>query len=53
LALHLLGGEGLPQELEKAANFPLELRDPMLRPDEFKLVVKGAGRDVTTQYAVA
>ena len=23
------------------------------RPDEFKLVVKGAGRDVTQQYAVA
>ena len=28
--------------------------DPaLLRPDEFKLVVKGAGRDVTQQYAVA
>ena len=24
-----------------------------LRPDEFKIVVKGAGRDVTQQYAVA
>jgi hypothetical protein len=27
--------------------------DPLLRPDEFKLVVKAAGRDVTQQYAVA
>ena len=32
----------------------VEMRDdPLLRPDEFKLVVKGAGRDVTQQYAVA
>jgi ribonuclease G len=42
------------KKLEKAAGFPLELRDdPLLRPDEFKLVVKSAGRDVTQQYAVA
>jgi ribonuclease G len=27
--------------------------DPLLKPDEFKLVVKGAGRDITSQYAVA
>jgi hypothetical protein len=27
--------------------------DPLLKPDEFKLVVKSAGRDVTQQYAVA
>ncbi|MGQ0764912.1 MAG: Rne/Rng family ribonuclease [Gemmatimonadota bacterium] len=40
--------------LEKIAGFPVELRDdPLLRPDEFKLVQKGAGRDVTQQYAVA
>jgi ribonuclease G len=40
--------------LEKSAGFHLELRDdPLLRPDEFKLVVKSAGRDVTEQYAVA
>ena len=40
------------QKLEKAVSFGLELRDdPLLKPDEFKLVVKGAGRDVTQQYA--
>ena len=42
------------KKLEKLAGGKLELRDdPLLRPDEFKLVVKGAGRDVTEQYAVA
>jgi ribonuclease G len=42
------------RKLEKGAGFSLELRDdPLLRPDEFKIVVKGAGRDVTQQYAVA
>ena len=41
-------------KLEKSVGFTLELRDdPLLRPDEFKLVVKSAGRDVTQQYAVA
>src|SRR5690606_16746795 len=40
--------------LEEQATFALELRDdPLLKPDEFKLVVKAAGRDVTGQYAVA
>ena len=55
VALHVLEEEkDFMKKLEKAAGFPLELRDdPMLRPDEFKLVVKGAGRDVTQQYAVA
>ncbi len=42
------------RKLEKGAGFSLELRDdPLLRPDEFKIVVKSAGRDVTQQYAVA
>jgi ribonuclease G len=42
------------RKLEKGAGFSIELRDdPLLRPDEFKIVVKAAGRDVTQQYAVA
>ena len=44
----------LLKKLEKGLGFSLEMRDdPLLKPDEFKLVVKGAGRDVTQQYAVA
>ena len=48
-------GEGPAQEAREGASASaLEMRDdPLLRPDEFKLVVKGAGRDVTQQYAVA
>jgi ribonuclease G len=55
VAIHVLEEEkDFLKKLEKLAGFSLELRDdPMLRPDEFKLVVKGAGRDVTQQYAVA
>jgi ribonuclease G len=54
-AMYVLEQEqDLMRKLEKAVGFSLELRDdPLLRPDEFKLVVKGAGRDVTQQYAVA
>lgn len=41
-------------KLQKGASFSLELRDdPLLKPDEFKLVVKSQGRDVTQQYAIA
>jgi ribonuclease G len=55
VAMYLLEQErDFMKKLEKAAGFGLELRDdPLLRPDEFKLVVKSAGRDVTQQYAVA
>jgi ribonuclease G len=55
VALYLLQDEPeLMRRLEKGAGFSLELRDdPLLKPDEFKLVVKGAGRDVTEQFAVA
>jgi ribonuclease G len=55
VAMYVLEQENdLIRKLEKSAGFSLELRDdPLLRPDEFKLVVKGAGRDVTQQYAVA
>ena len=55
VALYLLDQEkDYLRKLEKVAGFQLEMRDdPLLRPDEFKLVVKGAGRDVTQQYAMA
>ncbi|MBA2686620.1 MAG: Rne/Rng family ribonuclease [Gemmatimonadaceae bacterium] len=44
----------LAQKLQKVANFSLELRDdPLLKPDEFKLVVKAQGRDITQQYAIS
>ena len=55
VAMHVLEEErDVMKKLEKVVGFGLELRDdPLLRPDEFKLVVKSAGRDVTEQYAVA
>ncbi|HEU4632128.1 MAG TPA: Rne/Rng family ribonuclease [Gemmatimonadaceae bacterium] len=55
VALHVLEQEpDFIRKLEKSVPFGLELRDdPLLNPDEFRLVVKGAGRDVTQQYAVA
>jgi ribonuclease G len=55
VAMYVLESEkDLMKKLEKAVGFGLELRDdPLLKPDEFKLVVKSAGRDVTQQYAVA
>ena len=55
VALYVLEQEqDLAKKLEKAAGFSVELRDdPLLNPDEFKIVVKGAMRDVTQQYAVA
>ena len=55
VALYVLEQEqDFMRKLEKSSGFGLEMRDdPLLRPDEFKLVVKGAGRDVTQQYAVA
>ena len=55
VAMYVLENEkDLVRRLEKAAGFGLELRDdPLLGPDQFKLVVKAAGRDVTQQYAVA
>ncbi|HET7631088.1 MAG TPA: Rne/Rng family ribonuclease [Gemmatimonadaceae bacterium] len=55
VAMHVLEEEkDLMRKVEKAVGFTLEIRDdPLLKPDEFKLVVKNAGRDVTQQYAVA
>jgi ribonuclease G len=55
VAMYVLENEkDLVKKLEKAVGFGVEMRDdPLLKPDEFKLVVKSAGRDVTQQYAVA
>ena len=55
VAMYVLEQEReLIQRIQKTASFSLEFRDdPLLKPDEFKLVVKGQGRDVTQQYAVA
>src|SRR6478752_470497 len=55
VAMYVLENEkDLLKKLEKAVGFGLEIRDdPLLKPDEFKLVVKSAGRDVTGQYAIA
>jgi ribonuclease G len=54
-AMYVLEQEkDLIKKLEKSVNFGVEMRDdPLLKPDEYKLVVKGAGRDITSQYAVA
>ena len=42
------------RKLEKSVGFGVEMRDdPLLKPDEFKLLVKGAGRDITSQYSMA
>ena len=55
VAMYVLEQEpDVVKKLEKNVGFSLEVRaDPLLRTDEFKLAVKGAGRDVTQQYAVA
>jgi ribonuclease G len=54
-AIYVLEHEkDLIARLGKQVGFGVEMRDdPLLKPDEFKLVVKGAGRDITSQYAVA
>jgi ribonuclease G len=55
VALYLLEEEPrLLQTLSKLTNVDLELRDdPMMRLDEFRLMSRPAGRDVTELYAVA
>jgi ribonuclease G len=55
VALYLLEEEPkLLQQLQKTTGIDLELRDdPMMRLDEFRLMSRPAGRDVTELYAVA
>ena len=55
VALYLLEEEPrLLQNLQKITGLDLELRDdPMMRLDEFRLMSRPAGRDVTELYAVA
>jgi ribonuclease G len=55
VALYLLEEEPkLLQTLSKLTSIDLELRDdPMMRLDEFRLMSRPAGRDVTELYAVA
>jgi ribonuclease G len=41
-------------KLEKGMGFGIELRDdPLLRPDDFRIVIKSAGRELSHHYAVA
>ncbi len=55
VALYLLEEEPkLLQQLQKATGMDIDLRDdPMMRLDEFRLMSRPAGRDVTEIYAVA
>ena len=55
VALYLLEEEPkLLQTLSKLTGLDVELRDdPMMRLDEFRLMSRPAGRDVTELYAVA
>ncbi len=55
VAMYVLENEhDFARKLEKSLGLHLDVRDdPLLKPDEFKLVLKGAERDVTQQYAVA
>ena len=55
VALYLLEEEPkLLQSLGKTTGLDLELRDdPMMHLDEFRLMSRPAGRDVTELYAVA
>jgi len=55
VALYLVEQEpNFLRQLEKQTGLTLEVRDdPMMRLDEFRLMARPAGRDVTEQYAVA
>ena len=55
VALYLVEQEpNFLRQLEKQTGLELEVRDdPMMLLDEFRMMAKPAGRDVTEQYAVA
>jgi ribonuclease G len=55
VALYLVEQEpNFLRQLEKQTGLELEVRDdPMMRLDEFRMMARPAGRDVTEQYAVA
>jgi ribonuclease G len=55
VALYLVEQEpNFLRQLEKQTGMSLEVRDdPMMRLDEFRMMAKPAGRDITEQYAVA
>ena len=55
VALYLVEQEpNFLRQLEQQTGLELEVRDdPMMRLDEFRMMAKPAGRDVTDQYAVA
>jgi ribonuclease G len=55
VALYLIEQEpNFLRQLEKQTGLDLEVRDdPMMRLDEFRMMARPAGRDVTEQYAVA
>ena len=55
VALYLVEQEpDFLRQIEKQTGLELEVRDdPMMRLDEFRMMAKPAGRDVTEQYAVA
>ncbi len=55
VALHVLEQEhDFIRRIERWAGFPLELRDdPLLKPDEIRIITRNAGHDLTQKYAVA
>jgi ribonuclease G len=55
VAMYVLENESdLVGKLEKGVGFGIELRDdPLLRPDDFRILIKSAGRELAHQYAAA
>jgi ribonuclease G len=55
VALYVLEQEkDFVNKLQKGLGFSLELRDdPLLKPDDFRVVIRSAGREVAHQYAAA